>query len=97
MLVLKELADNALDESIGIPESEVELGCTDGRYFVRDYGRGMGAPENVAQLFSIKRPLISTKLLRSPPVALWAMGFVSWQGQCSPLEVHFSSPPATAG
>jgi hypothetical protein len=66
MLVMKELADNALDELMDAPESEVEIGCADGRYFVRDYGRGMGAPEDVAKLFSIKRPLISTKLLRLP-------------------------------
>jgi hypothetical protein len=62
-LVLKELADNALDEC-----GNVRIGvlCGDG-YFVEDNGRGIdGTPDQIARLFSIARPLISTKLLRLP-------------------------------
>jgi hypothetical protein len=59
-LVLKELADNGLD-----------LGCTvqvgplgDG-YLVQDDGPGID-PDEVARLFSINRPMISSKLIRLP-------------------------------
>jgi hypothetical protein len=56
-LVLKELIDNGLDEG-----AEVRIGpLPDGGYFVEDDGRGIdGAPEEIAQLFSIARPMIST-------------------------------------
>src|SRR5215471_665376 len=54
-LVLKELTDNGLDEAgkacVGI------LG--DGGYFVEDDGAGID-PDEVARLFSIARPLVST-------------------------------------
>jgi hypothetical protein len=62
-LVLKELADNALDESGQVLLGELD----DGGYFIEDHGRGIdGTPEDVARLFSIARPLVSTKLLRLP-------------------------------
>jgi hypothetical protein len=61
-LVLKELADNALDAG-----AHVVVGELGGVYFVEDDGPGLdGAPEDVARLFSIARPLVSTKLLRLP-------------------------------
>jgi hypothetical protein len=63
-LVLKELTDNGLDEG-----AEVRVGSLPGNggYFVEDDGRGIeGTPEQIAQLFSIARPMISTKLLRLP-------------------------------
>jgi hypothetical protein len=62
-LVLKELADNALDTS-----AEVGVGAlANGGYFVKDKGPGIdGTPEQIASLFSIARPMISTKLLRLP-------------------------------
>ncbi len=60
-LVLKELADNALDAG-----GEVEVGENDGGgYFVEDDGPGM-EPDEVATLFSIDRPMVSSKLLRLP-------------------------------
>jgi hypothetical protein len=59
-LVLKELADNALDTG-----AEVAVGEYDGGYFVEDEGPGL-APDEVARLFSIGRPLASTKMLRLP-------------------------------
>src|SRR4029077_1829570 len=62
-LVLKELADNGLD--LG---AHVNVGTLDGGgYFVEDDGAGIeGTPEEIARLFSIKRPMVSTKLLRLP-------------------------------
>jgi len=62
-LVLKEITDNGLDEG-----AEVRVGLLpDGGYFVEDDGSGIdGTPEEIAQLFSIARPMVSTKLLRLP-------------------------------
>src|SRR5215472_8032671 len=63
-LALKELADNALDEG-----GQVRIGeLPNGRgYFVEDDGKGIdGTPAEIARLFSISRPLLSTKLLRLP-------------------------------
>src|SRR5260370_23377626 len=62
-LVLKELADNGLDEG-----AEVRVGeMSRNKWFVEDSGRGIdGNPEEIAALFSIARPMISTKLFRLP-------------------------------
>jgi len=62
-LVLKELADNALDAG-----AEVEIGeSEDGGYYVQDDGPGISdEPQEIARLFSINRPLVSSKLLRLP-------------------------------
>jgi hypothetical protein len=61
-LVLKEIVDNALDEGAKVRIDE----CGDG-YFVEDDGRGIdGTPDEIARLFSISRPLVSTKLWRLP-------------------------------
>jgi hypothetical protein len=62
-LVLKELADNALDVCGG-----VRFGLlNDGRYFIEDDGPGLdGAPQEIADLFSIQRPMRSSKLIRLP-------------------------------
>jgi hypothetical protein len=72
-LVLKELADNGLDAG-----AEVSVGeLPSGGYYIEDDGPGIdGTPEDIARLFSIRRPLVSTKLLRRP-VARSAMGCVS--------------------
>jgi len=59
-LVLKELADNGLDN-----DADVRVGdLPGGGYFVEDDGNGI-EPEEIARLFSIA-PLVSTKLLRLP-------------------------------
>src|SRR5262249_13655815 len=53
-LVLKELADNALDEA-----TSCRSGFDKDRdvYFVEDLGRGLdGTPQEIASLFSIRRP-----------------------------------------
>jgi hypothetical protein len=59
-LALKELADNGLDTG-----AEVSVGQDGDVYFVDDAGPGLD-PDEVAGLFSIRRPMISTKLLRLP-------------------------------
>jgi hypothetical protein len=62
-LVLKELADNGLDDGAPVRFGELPKGG----YFVEDDGPGIdGTPEEIAALFSISRPMISTKLLRLP-------------------------------
>jgi hypothetical protein len=62
-LVLKELADNALDAG-----ATVRVGhLVDGGWYVEDDGPGIaGDPADIARLFSIRRPLVSSKLLRLP-------------------------------
>ena len=61
-LVLKELGDNALDT--GAP---VRVGRIGDCFFVEDDGPGLdGSPEDIAALFSIRRPMRSSKLLRLP-------------------------------
>src|SRR5262245_53899329 len=62
-LVLKELADNALDDSGAVRAGEL----TGGGYFIEDAGHGIaGTPEDIARLFSIGRSLVTSKLLRLP-------------------------------
>jgi hypothetical protein len=63
-LVLKEI-NNALDVGADL----VEVGELPQRrgYFVEDNGRGIdGTPEEIARLFSIRRPMVSTKYIRRP-------------------------------
>ena len=63
-LVLKELGDNGLD--VG----QIRFGFIDGNRhhcFVEDDGPGLdGTPEEIGDLFSIRRPLRSSKLLSFP-------------------------------
>lgn len=62
-LALKELADNALDSSGNVELEEVSTNT----YVVSDSGPGIpGGPEDIARLFSIARPLTSTKIVRLP-------------------------------
>jgi len=63
-LVLKELSDNGLDN--GAEVTVQSLPAKNG-YIVEDDGTGInGTPEDIARLFSINRPMVSTKLLRLP-------------------------------
>ena len=63
-LVLKELADNGLDNGA---EVTVQSLPDKSGYVVEDDGTGInGVPEDIARLFSINRPMVSTKLLRLP-------------------------------
>jgi hypothetical protein len=62
-LVLKEIGDNALDAGTTIKAGPIDANT----YFVEDAGPGLaGTPEEIAGLFSIRRPMRSTKLLRLP-------------------------------
>jgi hypothetical protein len=61
-LVVKEITDNALDEAGKARVGQLPDGAG---YFVEDDGGGID-PAEVARLFSIARPLVSTKLLRLP-------------------------------
>src|SRR5260221_14791939 len=60
-LVVKELVDNALDAGANVQCGELP----DGGIWVEDDGEGID-PEKIATLFSVNRPLTSTKLLRRP-------------------------------
>jgi hypothetical protein len=63
-LVAKELADNALDAS-----GDCRVGSlSDGNgFWIEDDGDGIpGSDEEIASLFSINRPLTSSKILRKP-------------------------------
>ena len=62
-LVLKELVDNALDAGARVRVGHLE-GKPDG-FFVEDDGIGID-PQQVGRLFSINRPMISSKLRRLP-------------------------------
>ena len=65
-LVLKELTDNALDAgaAVEVSDDEGERGVV---YSVRDDGPGIdGTPNDIARMFSINRPLVSSKLWRMP-------------------------------
>jgi hypothetical protein len=63
-LVLKELADNSLDAG-GKISSLGEL--PKGGYFIEDNGPGIGgSSKDIARLFSIRRPQMSSKYLRRP-------------------------------
>ncbi len=62
-LVLKELTDNGLDTGAAVKVGKLSAGA----YYVEDNGPGIdGTPEEIARLFSIARPMVSTKLLRLP-------------------------------
>ncbi len=63
-IVVKELVDNALDAG----SSKIDLGMLGGHtFFVEDDGEGLpGTDTQVAEIFSISRPLTSSKLLRLP-------------------------------
>ena len=63
-LILKELADNGLDNGA---EVTVQALPHRGSYLIEDDGTGIdGTPEDIARLFSIGRPMVSSKLLRLP-------------------------------
>lgn len=61
-LIVKELVDNGLDASI-----KCDVGLLNGKngFYVQDYGKGIDE-EILVDLFSINRPMITSKLLRLP-------------------------------
>lgn len=67
-LVAKELADNALDigniEDLGYIEEDSDGGAC---FYIKNDGAGIpGTDRDIANLFSVKRPLLSTKRIRLP-------------------------------
>jgi DNA topoisomerase VI subunit B len=68
-LVCKELADNALDaaDAAGKPGA-VEIRIANGNLIVADQGPGIvnATPEQLTRIFSVGRPMLSSKLLRRP-------------------------------
>jgi hypothetical protein len=69
-LVAKELCDNALDAADAADRpGAVEIGVDDnGNLIVADQGIGIpdATPEQIACLFCVARPMLSSKLLRRP-------------------------------
>jgi hypothetical protein len=68
-LVVKELTDNALDAADMAGRSgEVGVQVTDGNLTVTDQGTGIAdaTPESLARIFSVARPMLSSKLVRRP-------------------------------
>ena len=98
-LLVKELVDNALDAAATCTYGL--LGTKDG-FYVENPGEGFkGSNEDVAQLFSISRPLITTKFLRLPTRGRLGNGLRVVSGavllsrviQISPVMVTENSPP----
>ena len=93
-LVLKELADNGLDPGAGVEVGELP----GGGYFVDDSGPGIdGTPVEIAALFSIRRPMVSTKLLRLPQRGALGNGCGSSLAPFWPPAAPSASSPATSG
>jgi hypothetical protein len=67
-LVMKELTDNSVDAIDAHGGGDVEVGKlpTKRGYYVDDKPGIDGTPEEIAHLFSIGRPMISSKLWRLP-------------------------------
>jgi hypothetical protein len=68
-LLLKELIDNALDaaDAAGRPGAATIEKRDPDTYVITDQGHGLdGAPDALAALFAIHRPMVSTKYLRRP-------------------------------
>src|SRR3954454_20585730 len=60
-MILKELADNALDEDAGVTLDLVDPDT----WTVSDDGRGLDR-DQVGRLFAVDRPMVTTKLVRRP-------------------------------
>ena len=71
-LLIKELADNGLDAGGNVRVGEL----ADGSYFIEDDGPGIPAtPEEIACLFSFRRPLMSSKVKRLPTRGILVTGY----------------------
>ena len=67
-------------------------------YFVEDNGPGIdGTPEDIARLFSIARPMVSTKLLRLPTRGALGNGLRVVAGAVLASAARSSSSPAIGG
>ncbi len=66
-VAVKELCDDALDASGDVEFGLLELAADSVTFFVADAGPGLdGTDEAIAELYSIRRPLASTKMVRLP-------------------------------
>ncbi|MEO1652567.1 MAG: hypothetical protein AAFU64_03390 [Bacteroidota bacterium] len=66
-LIAKELMDNALDTGAKVDMRSEKEGLFEDTIIIRDYGAGFpGDPAQIANLFSINRPLTSSKRFRLP-------------------------------
>lgn len=66
-LIAKELIDNALDTGAEVSIQHIEEDIFKDTIIVKDFGQGFGGSnEEIANLFSIKRPLTSSKRFRLP-------------------------------
>jgi hypothetical protein len=88
-LVLKELVDNACDsaDAAGRPgEVEIEaLGF--GSYRIADQGAGIpGTPDEITALFSLDRPMISSKFWRLPLRGSMGNGIRCIAGSCAATD-----------
>ena len=84
-LCLKELVDNSLDAGAHVTIEEP----VPGRYVIEDDGPGFldktgkkpATPQEIAELFTIDRPLVSSKLFRRPNAARSATACASLPAQ----------------
>ncbi len=85
-LIIKELTDNGCDaaDAAGRPgEVEVER-LADGAYRISDRGNGIpGTPEDIAALFALDRPMISSKFWRLPLRGAMGNGIRCVAGACA--------------
>jgi hypothetical protein len=66
-VVVKELCDDALDAADHVEFGLLEVNSDAVRFFVADEGPGLdGADEEIAELYSIRRALTSSKMVRLP-------------------------------
>ena len=93
-LVLKEITDNALDTNALVKIGELRK---KGGYFVEDDGPGIdGTPQDIARLFSIARPLVSSKRSACRPVVLLATACAWLPARSWSAAAPSSSLPAIA-
>ena len=92
-LVMKEIADNALDTGTGIDAGQID----DHVIYVAENGPGLGGtPQEIAELFSIRRPMRSSKLLR-PPQRARSATVCAWSlARCWRPRDRSPSSPATS-
>src|SRR5258708_12702156 len=92
-LVLKELADNGLDNGAKVIVRPLP---DQGGYVVEDDGTGIdGAPEDIARLFSISRPMVSSKLLRLAMPGALGNGLRVFPRPLLPSAASLLAPPPT--
>jgi hypothetical protein len=85
-LVLKEATDNGCDaaDAAGRPGAVTIRRLSDNTYRITDQGAGIpGTPEEIAALFSLDRPMISSKFWRLPLRGAMGNGIRVIAGSCA--------------